>query len=68
MEDICKRLGATVARVRREQGLTQEDLAGISEVQRSYIADIERGVRNPTVRVLSRIANALGVRPGSLLD
>jgi transcriptional regulator with XRE-family HTH domain len=37
-------------------------------MQRSYIADLERGYRNPSVRTLVKIANALGVAPMTLLE
>ena len=41
------------------------DRAGI---HRTYVSDIERGRRNPTVTVVERLAKPLGVRPGDLLD
>lgn len=68
MEDICKRMGATVAKLRRERGLSQEEFADQAGIHRTYISDIERGARNPTIRVVERIARALEVQPGSLLD
>ncbi len=37
-------------------------------MQRSYIADLERGFRNPSVRTLLKIANALGVLVPTLLE
>lgn len=68
MSDIKKRLGDNVARLRREAGLTQEAFADQAGMARSYIGDVERGFRNPTIVVLEKIAKALGVTPGSLLD
>jgi transcriptional regulator with XRE-family HTH domain len=37
-------------------------------VHRTYISDLERGARNPTITVVEKLAAALGVRPGELLD
>ncbi len=37
-------------------------------MHRTYISDIERGARNPTIEVVDRLAQTLKVRPGALLD
>lgn len=66
--DLCRRFWINVARVRREAGLTQEALADTAKVARSYMSDIERGARNPTLKVVERMAAALDVKPGRLLD
>lgn len=47
--------------------MSQEDLGFASELDRTYISGIERGVRNPTVRSLLRIADALATTPADLL-
>ncbi|WP_374470253.1 helix-turn-helix domain-containing protein [Phenylobacterium sp.] len=47
--------------------LTQEDLAAETDLKRSYLSELENGRRNPTVRVLGRLADALGVEPAELL-
>ena len=54
-------------RLRTERGLSQEELAWSAGMKRSYLSDMERGTRNPTVRALSRLADALGVDPAELL-
>ena len=66
--DVCKRLGANVKRLRKAAGISQEEFADLAEINRTYLSDIERGARNPTVIVVARIADALKVSPGSLLD
>ena len=66
--ELHQLFGINVARVRKEVGLSQEALADAAKVARSYMSDIERGARNPTLRVVERLANALGVSPGSLLE
>jgi transcriptional regulator with XRE-family HTH domain len=67
--DICQYFGANVRRIRRAQDLSQEELAHRAGVHRTYLSALERsGGRNPTIKVVERIAKALGVKPGELLD
>lgn len=68
MNDICFRFGTNLRKLREEQGLSQEAFAEEAGLHRTYVSDIERGVRNPTIVVVEKIARALGVRPGHLLD
>ena len=65
--DVVKLMGRNVRAIRRERGLTQEELAHRAEMERSYVSDLERGTRNPSVRALARLADALGVEPAALL-
>lgn len=65
--DVVKLLGLNVRDLRRQQGLSQEELGHRTEMDRSYISDLERGTRNPSVKALGRIAEALGVSPAELL-
>lgn len=67
-DDVCKRLGANLKRLRNAAGLSQEDFAEDAGIHRTYISDLERGARNPTIRVVDRLAKALGCRLGDLLD
>lgn len=66
--DIRQRVGHNVAKFRKKLGLSQEGLAFDCEIHRTYISGVERGIRNPTVLVLEKIAKALKVPPGRLLD
>lgn len=66
--DLVQLLGENVRRLRLERGLSQEDLAFAAEMKRSYLSDLERGTRNPSVRALGRLADALGVDPVELLS
>ena len=59
--DFCKLVGRDIRKIRREKGWPQEKLAFESGVHRTYISQVERGARNPTVLVLGQIAEALGV-------
>jgi transcriptional regulator with XRE-family HTH domain len=66
--DIRKRLGRNVRRLREEKGWSQEAFADEVGIHRTYVSDIERGVRNPTIIVVEKLAKPLGIAPGSLLD
>jgi transcriptional regulator with XRE-family HTH domain len=59
--DVRKRIGQNLRRLRKERGVSQEDFATDSGFDRGYISGVERGVRNPSVLVLERIATALEV-------
>lgn len=65
--DVVQLLGANVRRHRKLKGMSQEELALEADMERSYVSDLERGTRNPSVRALGRLANALGVAPHELL-
>jgi transcriptional regulator with XRE-family HTH domain len=67
MEDVRKIVGRNVRRLREEAGLSQEKLALEAELDRTYVSGVERGVRNPTVTVVARIAKALKIAPDKLL-
>ena len=66
--DVRRQLGLNVQRMRREKGWSQEGLAFESGLHRTYISGIERGVRNPTITIVQRLAKTLGTNMGSLLD
>ncbi len=59
--DIRREVGLNLRRLRRERDLSQESLAFEAEIARTYMSGIERGVENPTVQILDRIARALNV-------
>jgi transcriptional regulator with XRE-family HTH domain len=54
-------LGKRIAYLRKERHLSQLQLALQAGVTKSYLSDLERGQRNPTVKVLQKIAMGLGV-------
>lgn len=66
--DIRKRLGRNLRQLRQEKGLSQEAFAFEAKLHRTYVSDLERGARNPTITVVEKLAKALGVKPGTLLD
>lgn len=65
--DLVRLLGTNVRKARKAKGLSQEELALEAGMKRSYVSDLERGTRNPTVRALARLARALEVEPADLL-
>lgn len=56
-------VGANVRRLRKERGLSQESLAGEAGLAMRHLGRIERGQGNPTVAVLAKLAEVLGVHP-----
>ncbi|ANH08484.1 helix-turn-helix domain-containing protein [Shinella sp. HZN7] len=59
--DMRKLVGRNFARLRREKGLTQEDVEARSGFSQQYLSGLERGKRNPSIVTLYEIAQALGV-------
>jgi len=66
--DIRKQVGRNVRRLREEKGWSQEQLAHEAGLHRTYISGIERGVRNPTVVIIARVAKQLGVASSKILE
>jgi transcriptional regulator with XRE-family HTH domain len=65
--NITKIVGNNVRRAREAIGLSQEELGDKAGIDRTYVSGVERGVRNPTVKVLARLADALETTPDKLL-
>lgn len=66
--EVRQRLAANLRRLRSERGLSQEAFADLAGINRSYISDIERCARNPTITVVERMAVALDIHFADLLD
>lgn len=67
MASFERTLGLVIAETRRAAGLSQEALAFACKLHPTYISQLERGIKSPTVRVLRLIAHALGTDASSLL-
>ncbi|MFC3127222.1 helix-turn-helix domain-containing protein [Pseudoroseomonas globiformis] len=65
--DMRRLVGRNFARIRREKGLTQEQVEELSGLSQQYLSGLERGLRNPTVVTLFEIAQALQVTPVDLI-
>lgn len=59
-------LGAAIRACRLEQGVTQEELADLTSLDRSYVGSIERGAQNPGIVTILRVAKALNVSAADL--
>ena len=66
--DVRRRVARNMKRLRNEKDWSQEELAERSGLHRTYISGVERGVRNPTLTVIDKIATALNVRLAELVD
>jgi transcriptional regulator with XRE-family HTH domain len=64
---VRETLGANLRRLRKRQGLSQEELAYRANLDRTYVSSIERGVYAVTIDVLDRVARALDVEAWELL-
>ena len=60
-------VGRVIQRIREQQGKSQELISGLAGIGRTHLSAIERGQRKPTLETFYKIAEALGVRPSSLL-
>lgn len=65
---IAKAFGQRVREARKAAGLTQEQLAEACGLHSTYISNVERGYRVPTVPTLIKVAHGLGVAPSRLID
>lgn len=59
--------GQVVRRARQEQGISQEELAAQAGLHRTYISPLERGLRNPSLSVITQLADALKTPPSHLV-
>lgn len=67
-EDLLQTIAANTREIRESRGLSQETLALEADVDRTYVSQIERGVANPSLRVLFQIAAVLNVATADLLE
>lgn len=65
--DIHFAFGLAVRRCRIDGGLSQEGLANLAELDRTYVSSLERGRRNPTLATQLKLADALGCPLSSLI-
>jgi transcriptional regulator with XRE-family HTH domain len=63
-----ERLGQVIKKRRELARLSQEDLAERAALDRTYVSQLERGLKSPSVRVLLRVAEALGCTSWELLQ
>jgi len=66
--DIQTTLGKNLHVMREKLGWSQEELAERSGIHRTYISGLERGKRNPTLKLIQAIAVSMGIKAAQLLD
>lgn len=66
--ELDRLLGLEIQRRRNAKGWSQEYLAEVTSLHRTYVSQLERGLKSPSVRVLYRIATALGISMATLLE
>lgn len=65
--DICEQFGSNHRRVRRKLGFTQEELAHRVGMDASYLSELENGRKEPCLRKMKEVSQALGVTLAQLL-
>jgi len=60
-DKFLRDFGNRIAKLRKKQGLTQEQLADLVDLHRTYIGFIEQGKRNPSIANVRKIAKALKI-------
>lgn len=66
-DGVLKFCGAKIAALRTAESLSQRELAEMAGIDRSYLSEIECGLKNLSILSLIRIADALDVQPSDLL-
>jgi len=67
MEDVRAILARNIKAARKRLNLSQEDLAARAQIDRTYVSGIERQIRNPTITVVAKFAEALETTTAELL-
>lgn len=66
--DIKQKFGLKIKELRKNKGLSQEKLANLAEIDRTYLPTIEKGVRNVSIEMIEKLAIALEVKVKDLFD
>ena len=65
--DLRETFAANLRRIRNAKGLSQDDLAYEAEISRSYLSQIEKGSFHVSLKIIGRLAEAMGVEPAEFL-
>jgi ribosome-binding protein aMBF1 (putative translation factor) len=66
-DHIATAFGRVLREQRETRGISQEDLALSADVDRSFVSQMERGIRQPTLTTLVKLCKALGVAPSTIV-
>lgn len=64
--DICEKFGLNLKKIRKQQGLTQEQLAELCDLDRTYISSLERGKRSISLKNIEKLSIALNLHISEL--
>lgn len=67
MSIIASKFGRVIRTNREQRGLSQEALAELADLNRSYLGEIERGSAVPSIETMNKLAGALGEKLSSLI-
>jgi transcriptional regulator with XRE-family HTH domain len=67
VEQISTVFGQVLREQRITRQLSQEELALAADVDRTFVSQMERGIRQPTITTLMKLAGALGIQPSTLI-
>jgi len=67
LNDLKKAISLNIKKYRKAKNISQEKLALLSAIDRSYMSEIERCLANPSIDTLLRISNTLGINPEDFL-
>jgi len=65
--DVCQKLGLRVQQLRQAKGWSQDEFAHRANLHRTYVSGVERGIRNPTITVLEKLAVGLEITLSELV-
>lgn len=66
--DLKETFGKVIRELREKEGLSQQELADYSEIDRTYISDLERGLYYPSLNIIYKLAEILKVKPHEMIQ
>ena len=67
ISEVSLRFGEKLRKLRKQRGISQEELAGRAGLHRTYVSSVERGERNVSLETIERLARGLGLPMGDLM-
>lgn len=65
---VERAFGDEMRKARLNKGISQMDLYKLTGLDRTFISDLERGIQAPSIRTIFRVAQGIGIEPGSLIE
>jgi transcriptional regulator with XRE-family HTH domain len=67
-KDLKQAFGIALRELREQRELSQQELADYSEIDRTYLSDLERGLSFPTLNVIFKLAEVLEIKPHEIIQ